>query len=239
MITAIVSILVESHRIPEVAQRVVDIEGVDQVYSVTGDVDLIAVVRVRRHEDLAEVIADQLSKVDGVRGTTTNIAFKTYSKRYLDVAFDLGIDGRGPQRPASARLLLRLLRGRGPAGDQLGRTARVQGVPCLLEGRDEATLEVPGGRLPDPVVGDQARRGVQQHGVADGLHPGRRPARAPPNSSRATWASSSAPPPRSVACPLRALPSSECGSSTCSRPSPPRTSHTSDAAVTVSSSRPS
>ena len=93
MITAIVSILVESHRIPEVAQRVVDIEGVDQVYSVTGDVDLIAVVRVRRHEDLAEVIADQLSKVDGVRDTTTNIAFKTYSKRDLDVAFDLGIDG--------------------------------------------------------------------------------------------------------------------------------------------------
>ena len=93
MITAIVSILVESHRIPEVAQRVVDIEGVDQVYSVTGDVDLIAVVRVRRHEDLAEVIADQLSKVDGVRGTTTNIAFKTYSKRDLDAAFDLGIDG--------------------------------------------------------------------------------------------------------------------------------------------------
>ena len=93
MITAIVSILVESHRIPEVAQRVVDIEGVDQVYSVTGDVDLIAVVRVRRHEDLAGVIAGSLSRVEGVRDTTTNIAFKTYSKRDLDVAFDLGIDG--------------------------------------------------------------------------------------------------------------------------------------------------
>lgn len=93
MITAIVSITVESHRIPEVAQQVVNIEGIDQVYSVTGDVDLIAVVRVRRHEDLAEVIADHLSKVDGVVGTTTNIAFKAYSKQDLDVAFDLGIDG--------------------------------------------------------------------------------------------------------------------------------------------------
>ena len=93
MITAIVSIIVESHRIPEVAQQVVDIEGVDQVYSVTGDVDLIAVVRVRRHEDLAEVIADRLSKVEGVTGTSTNIAFKTYSKQDLDIAFDLGIDG--------------------------------------------------------------------------------------------------------------------------------------------------
>lgn len=93
MITAIVSIIVESHRIPEVAQQVVDIEGVDQVYSVTGDADLIAVVRVRRHEDLAEVIADRLSKVEGVTGTSTNIAFKTYSKQDLDIAFDLGIDG--------------------------------------------------------------------------------------------------------------------------------------------------
>ena len=93
MITAIVSIIVESHRIPEVAQQVVDIEGVDQVYSVTGDVDLIAVVRVRRHEGLAAVIADRLSKVEGVSGTSTNIAFKTYSKQDLDIAFDLGIDG--------------------------------------------------------------------------------------------------------------------------------------------------
>lgn len=93
MITAIVSIIVESHRIPEVAQQVVDIEGVDQVYSVTGDVDLIAVVRVRRHEDLAEVIADRLSKVEGVTATSTNIAFRTYSKQDLDIAFDLGIDG--------------------------------------------------------------------------------------------------------------------------------------------------
>ncbi|WP_193106406.1 Lrp/AsnC family transcriptional regulator [Brachybacterium sp. FME24] len=93
MITALVSIVVESSRIPEVAEAIVDLEGIEQVYSVTGDVDLIAVVRVRAHEDLAGVIADQLSKVTGVLDTSTNIAFKTYSKRDLDAAFDLGIDG--------------------------------------------------------------------------------------------------------------------------------------------------
>lgn len=93
MITAIVSIIVESARIPEVAASIVDLDGVEHVYSVTGDVDLIAVVRVRAHEDLAGVIADQLSKVQGVVNTSTNIAFKTYSKRDLDAAFDLGIDG--------------------------------------------------------------------------------------------------------------------------------------------------
>ncbi|MFC7374302.1 Lrp/AsnC family transcriptional regulator [Brachybacterium sp. GCM10030267] len=93
MITAIVSIVVESARIPEVAEAVVDLDGVEQVYSVTGDVDLIAVVRVRRHEDLADVIAGHLGKVQGILDTTTNIAFKTYSTRDLDAAFDLGIEG--------------------------------------------------------------------------------------------------------------------------------------------------
>ncbi|MDN5599592.1 MAG: Lrp/AsnC family transcriptional regulator [Brachybacterium sp.] len=93
MITAIVSIVVEPSRIPEVAQEIVDIEGIEQVYSVTGDVDLIAVARVRAHEDLAGVIAGALSRVDGVLDTTTNIAFKAYSKRDLDAAFDLGING--------------------------------------------------------------------------------------------------------------------------------------------------
>lgn len=93
MITAIVSVVTESRRIPEVAEQIVDIDGVEQVYSVTGDVDLVALVRVRRHEDLAEVIADRLSKVEGVMDTSTNIAFKTYSARDLDAAFDLGFDG--------------------------------------------------------------------------------------------------------------------------------------------------
>ncbi|MFC0675974.1 Lrp/AsnC family transcriptional regulator [Brachybacterium hainanense] len=92
MITAIVSIIVDGHRIPEVAEQIADLPAVDQVYSVTGDVDLIAVVRVREHEELAEVIADRIGKVEGVRDTTTNIAFKTYSRRDLDAAFDLGIE---------------------------------------------------------------------------------------------------------------------------------------------------
>jgi DNA-binding Lrp family transcriptional regulator len=92
MITAIVSIHAVSDHIPEVARQVVEIPGVDQVYSVTGDIDLIALVRVRRHEDLAEIIADHLGKVDGVVDTSTNIAFRTYSSTDLDVAYDLGID---------------------------------------------------------------------------------------------------------------------------------------------------
>lgn len=92
MITAIVSIDVEPRRIPEVAQRIADIPEVDRVYSVTGDVDLVALVRVRAHEDLAAVIADQLSKVEGVLETSTNIAFATYASQDLGEGFSLGSD---------------------------------------------------------------------------------------------------------------------------------------------------
>ncbi len=92
MISAIVLINAEVSRIPEVAEAIAEIDGVSEVYSVTGDVDLIAVVRVRRHEDFADVIADRLNKVDGVQGTQTHIAFRTYSRHDLDAAFSLGLD---------------------------------------------------------------------------------------------------------------------------------------------------
>ena len=92
MISAIVLINAEVDRIPEVAAAIAEIEGVGEVYSVTGDVDLIAVVRVRQHEEFADVIADQLNKVSGVLGTQTHIAFRTYSKHDLEAAFSLGLD---------------------------------------------------------------------------------------------------------------------------------------------------
>ena len=93
MISAIVLISAEVDRIPEVAAAIADLQGVSEVYSVTGDVDLIAMVRVRHHEELADVIADQLNKVTGVLGTQTHIAFRTYSKHDLEAAFSLGLDG--------------------------------------------------------------------------------------------------------------------------------------------------
>jgi DNA-binding Lrp family transcriptional regulator len=92
VISAIVLINAEVDRIPEVAQAIAELDGVSEVYSVAGDVDLIAMVRVRAHEDLADVIADRLNKVDGVTGTSTHIAFRTYSRHDLEAAFSLGLD---------------------------------------------------------------------------------------------------------------------------------------------------
>ena len=92
MITAIVMIDAATDSIPEVAAAVAALDGVSEVYSVAGDVDLIAVVRVREFEQVAEVIAGQINKVPGVLETDTHIAFRAYSKHDLEAAFSIGFD---------------------------------------------------------------------------------------------------------------------------------------------------
>jgi DNA-binding Lrp family transcriptional regulator len=92
MITAIVMVSVDAAVIPEVAQQLADIDGVSEVYSVAGDVDLIAIIRVREFDQIADVIAGQLSKVPGVRHTDTHVAFRAYSRHDLESAFAIGFD---------------------------------------------------------------------------------------------------------------------------------------------------
>jgi DNA-binding Lrp family transcriptional regulator len=92
MITAIVFVKADVARIPEVAEEIAAIEGVSEVYSVTGRIDLIALVRVGSHDDVASVVADQLNKVSGVVSTETHIAFRAYSRHDLESAFSLGLD---------------------------------------------------------------------------------------------------------------------------------------------------
>jgi DNA-binding Lrp family transcriptional regulator len=91
VITAIVLVKADVARIPEVAESIARLEGVSEVYSITGEHDLVAMVRVRRHEELAEVIPGRLNKVVGVMHTATHIAFQTYSRHDLESAFSLGL----------------------------------------------------------------------------------------------------------------------------------------------------
>jgi DNA-binding Lrp family transcriptional regulator len=90
MVTAIVFVKAEVARIPEVAEEIAALAGVSEVYSVTGAIDLIALVRVSSHEQVAEVVADRLNKVAGVLSTETHIAFRAYSSHDLEAAFSLG-----------------------------------------------------------------------------------------------------------------------------------------------------
>ena len=92
MITAIVFVKADVARIPEVAEAIAALDGITEVYSVTGQIDLIVMVRVGNHEDVAAVVADQLNKVPGVTSTETHIAFRAYSRHDLESAFALGLD---------------------------------------------------------------------------------------------------------------------------------------------------
>ena len=92
MITAIVFVEAEVARIPEVAAQIADLDGVSEVYSVTGGIDLIAMIRVRSIDEVAEVIAERLNKVPGVLNTETHIASRAYSSHDLEAAFSLGAE---------------------------------------------------------------------------------------------------------------------------------------------------
>jgi DNA-binding Lrp family transcriptional regulator len=91
VITAIVFVSAAVDRISEVAEGIAAIQGVSEVYSVTGEIDLIALVRVRSHDEIASVVADRLNKVDGVIATETHVAFRAYSQHDLEAAFSLGL----------------------------------------------------------------------------------------------------------------------------------------------------
>ncbi len=93
MITAIVFIKADVARIPEVATQIAAIDGVSEVYSVTGEIDLIALVRVADHDEIASLVPDHVNKIPGVQSTATHIAFRTYSSKDLEAAFSLGADG--------------------------------------------------------------------------------------------------------------------------------------------------
>lgn len=92
MITAIVFVNAQVDRIPQVAEAIAALDGVSEVYSVTGQIDLLVMVRVTQHDEIATVVADRLNKVEGVTSTETHIAFRAYSRHDLESAFSLGLD---------------------------------------------------------------------------------------------------------------------------------------------------
>jgi DNA-binding Lrp family transcriptional regulator len=91
--TAIVHIDCATDSIPEVAEALAAVPGVSEVYSVAGNgnVDLIAIVRVSQFDDIAEVIANRISKTPGVVDTQTFVAFRAYSRHDLEDAFAIGL----------------------------------------------------------------------------------------------------------------------------------------------------
>jgi DNA-binding Lrp family transcriptional regulator len=92
LITAIVLIQTAAERLTEAAQEIADLDGVAEVYSCAGDVDLIALVRVSRHEEIADIVPGRINKVEGVLDTDTHIAFRSYSRRDTEETFSIGLE---------------------------------------------------------------------------------------------------------------------------------------------------
>jgi len=91
MITAIVFIQAEVSQLSETAAQIADIDGVSEVYSVTGDLDLVAMVRVQDIDGVSATVTDGINRVDGVLSTQTQIAYRAYSKHDLEEAFSIGL----------------------------------------------------------------------------------------------------------------------------------------------------
>lgn len=89
MVAAVVLIRAERERIPQAARAVAGIDGVAEVYSVSGEWDLIAIVRVPQWEQIQEVVTEKLARVEGLDRTQTLVAFRVYSRDDVNSAFDM------------------------------------------------------------------------------------------------------------------------------------------------------
>ena len=92
MVTALILMQVEHAHINSVAQRLADIPGISEVYSVSGQFDLVAIARVRVNEDLADLVTEHMHTVAGIVRTETLIAFRTYSRHDLEGMFAVGME---------------------------------------------------------------------------------------------------------------------------------------------------
>ncbi|HEY5492008.1 MAG TPA: Lrp/AsnC ligand binding domain-containing protein [Gemmatimonadaceae bacterium] len=92
MITTIVLVKAEPRLIPKCAAALAGIEGVTDVYSVSGEWDLVCIIKVAEYEEIAHVVTEEFPKVPGLQRTTTLTAFRAYSKKDLEQAWDIGVE---------------------------------------------------------------------------------------------------------------------------------------------------
>ena len=92
MLTAIVLVRSTREGLDSLGPKLADIEGIAEVYTVTGDWDFVAIARVREHDDLAKVVTQHLARLDGIERTQTMVAFQQFSAHDLEAMFGLGLE---------------------------------------------------------------------------------------------------------------------------------------------------
>ena len=89
MVAAVVLIRAVPGDIPALARRLAGVEGIAEVYSVSGEYDLVAIIRVAEYERVAEVVTEEIAQMEGIERTYTLTAFRVYSKKDLEEAWDM------------------------------------------------------------------------------------------------------------------------------------------------------
>ena len=94
MVTALVLLNVERDKINVVAEKLTAIKGVTEVYSIAGKYDLVAIIRVKENDQLADVVTERIRRIEGIEKSETLISFRVYSRYDLEMAFSLGMGER-------------------------------------------------------------------------------------------------------------------------------------------------
>jgi DNA-binding Lrp family transcriptional regulator len=92
MITAIVLMSIARGKVPSVASALLEVTAVTEAYSVAGPYDLVAIVRVKQHDELNDLVTGQLARIEGITATQTLVAFRCFSRKDLQAMWDIGLD---------------------------------------------------------------------------------------------------------------------------------------------------
>lgn len=92
MLSAFVLVHAEPNRVAGLAEELAGLDGVAEVYSVTGPADLVAIIRVKDHEQLADVVTRHMSLLDGIKSTETMVAFQAFSRHDLESMWSVGLE---------------------------------------------------------------------------------------------------------------------------------------------------
>lgn len=92
MVNAIVLLSVKRGRVKEIAEQLVEVPGVSEVHSVAGRYDLVAILRVKNNEDLADIVTERIQALDGIERSETLIGFRVYSRHDLEHLFSVGFE---------------------------------------------------------------------------------------------------------------------------------------------------
>ena len=92
MVNAVILLMVDKSKVNEVAMKLVELPGISEVYSVAGHYDLVAIVRVRENDQIADAVTNHMLQIDGIQRSETLIAFRAFSRHDLEAMFSVGME---------------------------------------------------------------------------------------------------------------------------------------------------